>query len=244
MDTIGANLQAVRWRIANAAKACGRNPEDIGLIAVSKTFGADAVAAARAHEQHAFGENYAQEALAKIAAAGDPALEWHFIGPIQSNKTRMIAEHFDWVHSIDRLKIAQRLSAARPAGLAPLQVCIEVNIGAERGKSGVASGEALALARAVAGLPRLKLRGLMAIPPVSPDDAQQRRYFAQLRQLKDAIVSAGVALDTLSMGMSDDLEAAIAEGATLVRVGTAIFGPRQKTLATENTEDAEKPVES
>ena len=248
MDTIGANLQAVRRRIATAAKACGRNPENIDLIAVSKTFGADAVAAARAHGQHAFGENYAQEALAKIAAvAPDPALGslvWHFIGPIQSNKTRMIAEHFDWVHSIDRLKIAQRLSAARPAGLAPLQVCIEINIGAEPGKSGVASGEALALARAVTGLPRLKLRGLMAIPPASPDDAQQRRYFAQLRQLKDAIVSAGVALDTLSMGMSDDLEAAIAEGATLVRVGTAIFGPRQKALATENTEDAEKPVES
>jgi len=264
MDTIGANLQAVRWRIATAAKACGRNPEDIGLVAVSKTFGADAVAAARAHGQHAFGENYAQEALAKIAAVADPALqsriasanreyapstsdargpsagvaspsktgpllrplEWHFIGPIQSNKTRMIAEHFDWVHSIDRLKIAQRLSAARAAGLAPLQVCIQVNIGAERSKSGVTAGETLALARAVAGLPRLKLRGLMAIPPVSQDDAQQRRYFAQLRQLKDGIVSAGVALDTLSMGMSDDLEAAITEGATLVRVGTAIFGQR------------------
>ena len=264
MDSIGANLQAVRRRIANAAQASSRNSEDIGLIAVSKTFGADAVAAARAHGQYAFGESYAQEGVAKIAAAGDPGLqsriahviheyvpstsdargpsagvaspsktgpllrplEWHFIGPIQSNKTRMIAEHFDWVHSIDRLKIAQRLSAARAAGLAPLQVCIQVNIGAERSKSGVAAGETLALARAVAGLPRLKLRGLMAIPPASPDYAQQCHYFAQLRQLKDAIVSAGVGLDTLSMGMSDDLEAAIAEGATLVRVGTAIFGPR------------------
>ena len=244
MDTIGANLQAVRQRIANAAQACGRSPGDIGLIAVSKTLGADAVAVAREHGQTAFGESYAQEGVAKIAATSDPALQWHFIGPIQSNKTRMIAEHFDWVHSVERLKIAQRLSAARPAGLAPLQVCIQVNIGAEPGKSGVAAGEALALARAVAALPRLKLRGLMAIPPVSPDYAQQRRYFAQLRQLKDALVSAGIALDTLSMGMSDDLEAAIAEGATLVRVGTAIFGPRQKTLVTENTKGSEKPVES
>jgi pyridoxal phosphate enzyme (YggS family) len=244
MATIGANLQAVRRRIANAAQACGRNPDDIRLIAVSKTMGADAVAAACAHGQSAFGESYAQEGVAKIAACSDPLITWHFIGPIQSNKTRMIAEHFDWVHSIDRLKIAQRLSAARAPGLVPLQVCIQVNIGDERSKSGVAAGETLALARAVAGLPRLKLRGLMAIPPASADYAQQRRYFAQLRQLKDAIVSAGVALDTLSMGMSDDLEAAIAEGATLVRVGTAIFGLRQETLATETTEDSEKPVES
>ncbi|MBI2227457.1 MAG: YggS family pyridoxal phosphate-dependent enzyme [Betaproteobacteria bacterium] len=155
-------------------------------------------------------------------------LEWHFIGPIQSNKTRLIAQYFDWVHSIERLKIAERLSAARAAGLAPLQVCIQVKIGDERSKSGVPAGEALALARAVAELPRLKLRGLMAIPPASADHARQRRHFAQLRQLKDAIARSGIALDTLSMGMSDDLEAAIAEGATLVRVGTAIFGPRRK----------------
>lgn len=241
MATIGANLQAVRQRIANAALACGRNPEDIGLIAVSKTFGVAAVAAARAHGQTAFGESYAQEGVAKIAAAHASGVTWHFIGPIQSNKTRLIAEYFDWVHSIERLKIAQRLSAARPPGLAPLQVCIQVNIGAEHSKGGVAAGAALALARAVAMLPRLKLRGLMAIPPASPDYAQQCRYFAQLRQLKDALVSAGVALDTLSMGMSDDFEAAIAEGATLVRVGTAIFGLRQKTSATE---DPGKPVES
>ena len=241
MATIGANLQAVRKRIAAAAAACGRDPNAIGLIAVSKTFGADAAAAACALRQYAFGESYAQEGIAKIAAIADPNLEWHFIGPIQSNKTRVIAEHFDWVHSIERLKIAERLSAARPAGLAPLQVCIQVNIGAESSKSGVAAGEALALARAVAALPRLRLRGLMAIPPASPDHAQQRRYFAQLRQLKDALASAGVALDTLSMGMSDDLEAAIAEGATLVRVGTAIFGPRPMASATEVPE---KPVES
>jgi len=244
MDTIGANLQAVRQRIAIAAQAGGRNPDDIGLIAVSKTFGAAAVALARKHGQTVFGESYAQEGVAKIAASHDPLITWHFIGPIQSNKTRMIAEHFEWVHSIDRLKIAQRLSAARPAGLAPLQVCIQVNLGAEHGKGGVAPGEALALARGVATLPQLKLRGLMAIPPMSPDHAQQRRYFAQLRQLRDALVSAGIALDTLSMGMSDDFDAAIAEGATLVRVGTAIFGPRPKTLATPNTGGSEKPVES
>jgi uncharacterized pyridoxal phosphate-containing UPF0001 family protein len=263
MDTIGINLQAVRQRIANAAELCGRDPADISLIAVSKTFGADAVAAAYAHGQCAFGENYVQEAVEKIIALLRPLgsriasanhehdatvsdarshsagvaspegplirpLEWHFIGPIQSNKTRLIAEHFHWVHSIGRLNIAERLSAARLAGLAPLQVCIQVNISDERTKSGVAAGEALALARAVAKLPRLKLRGLMAIPPASTDYAQQRRNCAQLRRLKDEIVSAGVVLDTLSMGMSGDLEAAIAEGATLVRVGTAIFGERKK----------------
>lgn len=237
MDTIGVNLQAVKQRIAHAAKLCGRDPADVGLIAVSKAFGADAVAAAHAHGQYAFGENYVQEAVEKITALAGVVspegpllrpLEWHFIGPIQSNKTRLIAEHFDWVHSIDRLKIGERLSAARLAGLAPLQVCIQVNIGDERTKSGVAAGEALALARAVAELPRLKLRGLMTVPSASADYAQQRRYFAQLRQLKNEIVSAGVALGTLSMGMSGDFEAAIAEGATLVRVGTAIFGERKK----------------
>ena len=266
MDTIGANLQAVKQRIANAARACGRKPAAVGLIAVSKTFGADAVAAAYRHGQRAFGENHVQEALEKMAAlagvsdlesrgapaphesnriAGDARghsagvaspegpllrpLEWHFIGPIQSNKTRAIAKHFDWVHSIDREKIAQRLSAARAPGLAPLQVCLQVNIGGEYAKSGVAPGPAvLALARAVSLLPRLKLRGLMAIPPASTDPAQQRRYFAELRAVKDDLAAAGVALDTLSMGMSADLEAAIAEGATLVRIGTAIFGERIK----------------
>lgn len=263
MDTIGANLQAVRERIASAAQACGRNPTDVGLVAVSKTFGVDAIAAAHAHGQRAFGENHLQEAVKKITALSDldlepriaPAnrvydattsdardhsagvaspeggallrpLEWHFIGPIQSNKTRSIAEHFSWVHSVDRLKIAERLSAARPAGRAPLQVCIQVNIGDETTKSGSAPDQALALARAVSALPRLKLRGLMAIPPASVDHAQQRRFFAELRRLKNQLIASGVALDTLSMGMSADLEAAIAEGATLVRVGTAIFGPR------------------
>lgn len=234
MDSICTNLQAVKLRIANAARACGRS-SDIGLVAVSKTFAAEAVAAAHACGQRAFGENYAQEAIEKIAALSDLALEWHFIGPIQSNKARMIAEHFSWVHGVDRLKIAERLSAGRPAGVAPLQVCVQVRIGDEHTKSGVAPGHALALARAVAALPRLTLRGLMAIPPASGDLPQQRRYFAQLRQLKNELVAAGIALDTLSMGMSADLEAAIAEGATLVRVGTAIFGTRQKLSDTENT---------
>ena len=241
MSTIGANLQAVRLRIAAAARACGRDPGDIGLIAVSKTFGADAVADAYDHEQRAFGENYVQEALTKVGAlAGDAvargappaAVEWHFIGPIQSNKTRQIAENFDWVHSVDRVKIAERLSAARPTALAPLQVCIQVNIGDEDSKSGVAPAAALALARAVSALPGIKLRGLMAIPPASEDHAQQRRYFAELRRLKDQMVAAGLTLDTLSMGMSADLDAAIAEGATLVRVGTAIFGTRRTTKET------------
>ena len=228
MATIGANLQAVRRRIAAAALACGRDPAEIGLVAVSKTFGADAVAAAHGRGQCAFGENHVQEAMPKITALANLGLEWHFIGPIQSNKTRVIAENFAWVHGIDRARIAERLSAARPAALAPLQVCIQVNIGAERTKSGVAPAQALELARAVSALPRLKLRGLMAIPPASEDHAQQRRYCAELRQLKEQLVAAGIALDTLSMGMSADLEAAIAEGATLVRVGTAIFGPRNR----------------
>jgi pyridoxal phosphate enzyme (YggS family) len=231
MDSIDANLQVVKLRIANAARAHGRRG-DIGLVAVSKTFPAATVAAAYACGQHAFGENYAQEAIGKIAALADLALEWHFIGPVQSNKARTIAEHFSWVHGVDRLKIAQRLAAARPASAAPLQVCIQVRIGDEPAKSGVEPEHALALARAIAALPRLTLRGLMAIPPASGDLTQQRRYFAQVRRLKDELVAAGIALDTLSMGMSADLEAAIAEGATLVRVGTAIFGNRQKLLTT------------
>ncbi len=270
MATIGANLQVVKKRIADAARACGRDPAAIGLIAVSKTFGADVVAAAYRHGQRAFGENHAQEAVAKIAALASeqgiesriaPAireydattsdardrsagvaspkeplllpLEWHFIGPIQSNKTRPIAEHFTWVHSVDRLRIAERLSAARPPQLAPLQVCIQVNIGDEATKSGIAPGAALDLARAVAALPHVRLRGLMAIPPAAEDAARQRRQFAELRRLKEAIAAAGIALDTLSMGMSADFEAAIAEGATLVRVGTAIFGERQKVMGNE-----------
>jgi pyridoxal phosphate enzyme (YggS family) len=176
--------------------------------------------------QHTFGENYVKEALEKIAALPMHGIEWHFIGPLQSNKTRAIAENFAWVHSVDRAKIAERLSTARPAHIAPLQICIQVNIGGEDTKSGVAPADAAALARVIAGLPRLKLRGLMAIPPPSSDFVQQRRHFAVLRELKEQLAHEGVVLDTLSMGMSADLEAAVAEGATLVRIGTSIFGER------------------
>ncbi len=228
MDTIGANLQAVKARIATAAAQCGRDPAGIQLLAVSKTFDAGAVRAARAAGQRAFGENYLQEAIDKIAALAEPDLIWHFIGPIQSNKTRQIAAHFDWVHSVDRLRIAERLSAARSAAQPPLQICLQVNIGDENSKSGVAPAEAPALARALAALPRLCLRGLMSIPPASDDPRVQRGYFSQLRALRDALVAQGLALDTLSMGMSADLESAIAEGSTMVRVGTAIFGTRQQ----------------
>jgi hypothetical protein len=226
MATIAANLQGVTARIARAAAAAGRDPSAIALVAVSKTFPAGCVAEARAAGQRAFGENYVQEALAKQAALADGSLEWHFIGPIQSNKTRAIAEHFAWVHSVDRLKIAERLAAARPAGLPPLNVLLQVNADAEDTKSGVAPDELAALAQAVARLPRLALRGLMCIPRPAADFEAQRRPFARLRGLRDALAAGGLALDTLSMGMSADLEAAVAEGSTLVRVGTAIFGER------------------
>ena len=208
--------------------ANARPAEDVVLLAVSKTWPAEAVREAAAAGQRRFGENYVQEAGAKIAALADLALEWHFIGPLQSNKTRPVAENFHWVHTIDRLKIAQRLAEQRPAGLPPLQVCLQVNVSGEESKSGCAPEELPALAHAVAALPRLCLRGLMAIPEPSPDQALLRRRFALLRQWRDRLNADGLALDTLSMGMSHDLEAAVAEGATLVRVGTAIFGSRQK----------------
>ena len=232
MGSIADNLQAVRARIAAAAKAAGRDPAAVHLLAVSKTWPADCVVAAAACGQTAFGENYVQEGVDKIAAlaglatADGGALEWHFIGPLQSNKTRPVAEHFAWVHSIDRLKIAERLAAQRPAELPPLQVCVQVNVSGEASKSGCAPEAALALCLAVAALPRLRLRGLMCIPEPTEDVAEQRAAFARLRQLAEAGRAAGLALDTLSMGMSHDLEAAVAEGATLVRVGTAIFGER------------------
>jgi pyridoxal phosphate enzyme (YggS family) len=226
MDTIEKRLQAVKSRIARACAAAGRDPRDIVLVAVSKTFPADAVRAAHAAGQRDFGENHAQDAVAKIDALGDLDLVWHFIGPVQSNKTRTIAAQFAWVHSIDRLKIAERLAAQRPEALPPLQACIQVNVSGEATKSGVAPAEAPALARAVAALPRLRLRGLMAIPEPTDDPALQRRRFESLRDLRDRLAADGLALDTLSMGMSDDLEAAIAAGATMVRVGTAIFGAR------------------
>ena len=226
MTTIPGNLQHVRARIATACQGAGRGVEEVTLLAVSKTFGADAVRAAAAAGQRAFGENYIQEGVEKIAALRDLGLMWHCIGPIQSNKTRLVAEHFDWVHTVDRLKIAERLSAQRPADRPPLNVCIQVNIDGGANKSGVAPGEALALARAVAALPQLKLRGLMSIPEIAPDFEAARAVHAGARALFDQLNADGLGLDTLSMGMSDDLEAAIAAGSTMVRVGTAIFGSR------------------
>jgi len=228
MSVIAANLQAVGRRIAAAAQQAGRQPGEVALLAVSKTFPDGAVREAFEAGQRAFGENYVQEGVAKVAALADlrEQIVWHFIGPLQSNKTRLVAEHFDWVHAIDRLRVAERLSAQRPAGMTPLQVCIQVNISGEASKSGVVPAETLALARAVAALPNLRLRGLMAIPEPEADPAAQRQPFAAMRALLDQLRAAGLALDTLSMGMSADMDAAIAEGATLVRIGTAIFGAR------------------
>ena len=225
-----ANLTSLSERISLAARRAGRPAGSVAVVAVSKTFPAEAVLALANCGQRHFAENYLQEALPKIdavrAAAPGLPLTWHFIGPIQSNKTRAIAEHFAWVHSVDRLKIAERLAAARPAGLPPLNVLLQVNADAEDTKSGVAPDELAALAQAVARLPRLALRGLMCIPRPAADFEAQRRPFARLRGLRDALAAGGLALDTLSMGMSADLEAAVAEGSTLVRVGTAIFGER------------------
>lgn len=233
MTSIAANMQAVIGRISRACAAVGRDPRGVALLAVSKTWPVAALREAAAAGQRAFGENYVQEALAKVDALRSLDLEWHFIGPLQSNKTRAVAEHFAWVHSVDRLKIAERLAAQRPAGMPPLNVCIEVNVSGEASKSGVAPGEAPALCRAVAALPQLRLRGLMTIPePATAADAKSaavRRRFAQLRELRDELNAGGLNLDTLSMGMSHDLEEAIMEGATIVRVGTAIFGERVKS---------------
>ncbi|MDP2143099.1 MAG: YggS family pyridoxal phosphate-dependent enzyme [Gallionella sp.] len=226
MTTIASNMQAVRAAIADAAETCGRAPQDIELLAVSKTFSADAVREAYDAGQRLFGENYVQEGLDKIAALQDLQIAWHFIGPIQSNKTRPIAEHFNWVHGIERLKIAERLSAQRPAGLPPLQVCLQVNVSGEASKSGVTPDEAETLAHDIAALPNLHLRGLMTVPAPSDDIAEQRAAFAQLRVLFERLKRDGLQLDTLSMGMSHDFPAAIAEGATLVRIGSAIFGNR------------------
>jgi PLP dependent protein len=226
MTTIASNLQAVRDAIAAAAAGAGRQANEIGLLAVSKTFAPDTLREAYLAGQTRFAESYVQEALDKIAALRDIPIEWHYIGPIQSNKTRVIAENFTWVHSVDRLKIAERLSEQRPSRLPELQVCLQVNISMEASKSGVAPDEAGALALAIAKLPRLKLRGLMTVPAPSDDVAEQRLHFAQLRKLRDQLNRQGLQLDTLSMGMSHDFSAAIAEGATMVRIGTAIFGTR------------------
>jgi PLP dependent protein len=234
-EPLQANLQAVHERITKAARAAGRDPDEIRLLAVSKSFPATAVIEAAAAGQRAFGENYVQEALRKIdevrAAAPQLRLEWHFIGPIQSNKTRAIAEHFDWVQTIDRLKIAERLSEQRPAARPPLDVLLQVNISGEASKSGVAPEEAEALATAVARLPRLRLRGLMAIPEPESDPERQHASLARMKPLFDQLRAAGHPLDTLSLGMSADLEAAIIAGSTMVRIGTAIFGARESQHA-------------
>jgi pyridoxal phosphate enzyme (YggS family) len=232
MSRIAQNLQAVIATIVAAEREAGRPEGAVQLLAVSKTFGPEAVLEAVQAGQRAFGENYLQEGLDKIRALAaatptpDQVLEWHFIGPIQSNKTRPIAEHFDWVHTVEREKIATRLSEQRPAGLAPVNVCLQVNISGEASKSGAAPDEVAALARAVAGLPRLRLRGLMAIPEPEDDVNQQRAAFRRVRELYELLRGEGLALDTLSMGMSGDMRAAVLEGATIVRVGSAIFGAR------------------
>lgn len=226
MTTIAANLQSVHRRIAQACTAAGRDVNEVTLLPVSKTFGPDAVRAAHAAGESAFGENYIQEAVDKQVLLADLRLAWQCIGPIQSNKTRLVAQHFAWAQSVDRLKIAQRLSDQRPPELPPLPVCCQGNIDGGPAKSGVAPGEALALAREVAQLPRLRLRGLMTIPEPAPDFAGQLVVHRRARALFDALREAGLALDTLSMGMSADLEAAIHAGSTMVRVGTAVFGTR------------------
>ena len=228
--SITQNVQQVSALIAEAARGVGRDPASVTLLAVSKTFGPDAVIEAAEAGQRAFGENYLQEALDKQQSVQtlrpDLALEWHFIGPIQSNKTRPLAEHFAWAHAVDREKIARRLSEQRPPNLPPLNICLQVNVSGEDSKSGVAPTEVLALAQAVTILPGLRLRGLMAIPEPAEDVESQRKPFALLRALQQQLTEAGIPTDTLSMGMSADMDAAIAEGATIVRIGTAIFGKR------------------
>jgi len=225
--SVSANWVQVRKRIELACLAVGRSPDAVKLLAVSKTKSAEAVREAHAAGQMAFGENYIQEGVDKIAALVDLPLEWHCIGPIQSNKTKLVAENFAWVHSIDRLKIAERLSAQRPANLPPLQVCLQVNVDGGSNKSGVSPDELLALAQAVAKLPRLQLRGIMTIPEPAETEVAARKVHHEAKALFDSLNAADLRVDTLSMGMTGDLEAAIAEGSTCVRVGKAIFGARQ-----------------
>jgi len=227
MTTLPAKLQAVRAQFADAARLYGRDPADIRLLAVSKTWPAAALRELAAAGQQAFGESYVQEAVSKINELRDLRIEWHFIGVLQANKTRLVAESFDWVHSVDELRIAQRLAAQRPATMPELSVCLQVNVSGEASKAGVPPAAVPALAQAVAVLPRLRLRGLMAIPAATDDFAEQRSTFRRLRELCQHLRADGLSLDSLSMGMSHDLEAAIAEGATLLRVGTAIFGERR-----------------
>jgi pyridoxal phosphate enzyme (YggS family) len=224
--SVSVNLAQVRKRIELACLATGRPLDAVKLLAVSKTMPAQAIRDAHAAGQLAFGENYIQEGVDKIASLADLSLEWHCIGPIQSNKTKLVAENFAWVHSIDRLKTAERLSAQRPAELPPLQVCLQVNVDGGSNKSGVAPSELMALAQAVAQLPHLQLRGIMTIPEPTDNEAAARAVHRQAKDLFDSLKASGLGVDTLSMGMTGDLEAAIAEGSTCVRVGTAIFGHR------------------
>ena len=238
MTTIALKLKTVQARINAACQAAGRSSDSVILLSVSKTFGAEAVAQAHAAGQIAFGENYIQEAVQKITQLRHLPLQWHCIGPIQSNKTRLVAEHFDWVHTVDRLKVAQRLSEQRPATMAPLQVCIQVNVDGGVTKSGVAPADALALAQLVAALPNLRLRGIMCIPEPAINFIAECALFACGKAVFDALNVAGLGLDTLSMGMSADLEAAIHEGSTMVRVGSAIFGGRSYVKAAEDVAPA------
>jgi len=233
ISSIASSLQAVNARIARVAQSVGRQPDEITLLAASKTNPAERVREAWLAGQTIFGENYLQEALVKISALADLPIEWHFIGPIQSNKTKRIAENFAWVHSVGREKIADRLSKDRPESLPPLQVCLQVNVSGEDNKSGVAPEEVANLAAHIVRLPHLKLRGLMAVPELTTATALQRDQFHMLRELFDQLIRDGYELDTLSMGMSEDMDIAIAEGATMVRVGTAIFGPRRYLIPEE-----------
>lgn len=228
MNLIQAHLEQVRARIAAAARDCARDADAITLLAVSKTRPAADIATAYACGQRAFGENYLQEAEVKMAALADLDILWHFIGRIQGNKTRPIAEHFHWVHGLASAKHARRLSEQRPGHMPPLQICLQINLSGEASKGGIEADQALELARTVASLPQLALRGLMTLPAPSDDPTRQRAVFARLAALKERINrTAGLAMDTLSMGMSADLEAAVCEGATIVRIGTAVFGPRE-----------------
>jgi pyridoxal phosphate enzyme (YggS family) len=233
MIIIASSLQAVKARIARAAQSVDRQPDEITLLVASKTHPAERVREAWLAGQTIFGENYLQEALEKMPALADLPIEWHFIGPIQSNKTRRIAENFSWVHSVDRVKIADRLAKDRPESLPALQICLQVNVSGEDSKSGVAPEELAQLAAHVVRLPRLKLRGLMAVPELTTATALQRSQFHMLWELFDRLKRDGYELDTLSMGMSEDMDIAIAEGATMVRVGTAIFGPRRYPIPEE-----------
>lgn len=226
MSNLASRIQAVRERIRTAEQRSGRPPDSVTLLAVSKTQPVAAIREAMALGLTRFGENYLQEALDKLDALRDDPPEWHFVGPVQSNKTRPIAENFSWVHSVDRLKIARRLSEQRPAALPPLNICLQVNICGEASKSGLSPAELPAVAAQAAQLPRLRLRGLMAIPAPAQGFEAQRRPLSRLRRLQEALIRNGLSLDTLSMGMTDDLEAAVWEGTTLVRIGTALFGPR------------------